>query len=205
MRFQQSLSQRKKFSFLLSRTNESKRRRNSMSIAIHPSSIGCLNPLVSLEVSSHGCQNCRAISLWKSRQPWRSPASSHSSFTHGPATVARAHCVQITTNHLFLGSCRGGSIGSRGGLCLSLTVPSDFVLLLSGTRKRDNAARQLARSAIPFVVIDLLPGSCLLQFVFRTAIRCIVEDNDDVVRPNDDSSSCLSSRWGLLLFFEITV
>lgn len=101
--------------------------------------------------------------------------------------------MQITTNHLFLGSCLGGSIDSRGGSCLSLTVPSDFVLLLSGNRKRDNAARQ-ARSAIPFVVTDLLPGSCLLQFVFRAAIRYIVEDNDDVVGPNDDSSSCLSSR-----------
>lgn len=58
----------------------------------------------------------------------------------------RAHCVQITTNHFcfFRGPCRGGSIGSRGGSCLSLTVPSDFVLLLKqgGNRQRGTTRRR---------------------------------------------------------------
>lgn len=82
-----------------------------------------------------------------------------------------AHCVQITTNHLFLWIVPR-SAGSRivPLLLLSLTVPSDFVLLL--LRRGNRRERRGGEAIIPLVPFDLLPdsrASAPLRFVFRAA------------------------------------
>lgn len=76
-----------------------------------------------------------------------SPPPAHSSFAHGEGrngTVASvgAHCVQITTNHLFLWIVPR----SFHPPLPSLTVPSDFVLLL-GRGREEGALPHLGHSA----------------------------------------------------------